>query len=213
MSVKAQNSNSDGNGGSTNTKVDDDDNTNATYKNLTNEKIELIVSKLKDHYYEGKRNDIIFGLAGLLFKSNIALPGAKELVVKLCDFTHDEQKSNRLEVAEDTYTKGINGEDIKGYVHLVEIFTKKRFNGDSNSAVRLVKDISEVLNECDSKGNDDAGKTAAQILIEDNAVLLFKDQYGIPHAKVRIADHSEIIVIETKKFEYYISKLYFDRTY
>jgi len=85
-------------------------------------------------------------LAGLLFKNNIALPSAKELVYKLCDFTHDE---------------------------------KKGFNGDSKFAVRLVKDISEVLNDSDSKNNeDDTGKTATQILIkliEENIVLLFKD--------------------------------------
>jgi hypothetical protein len=55
------------------------------------------------------------------------------------------------------------------------------------------------LNDSDSKGNEhDDGKTATQILIkviEENAVLLFKVQYSIAPAKVRIGSHSEIIAI------------------
>ena len=43
-------------------------------------------------------------------------------------------------------------------------------------------------------------------------LLFFKDQYDIAYGRLKIADHSEIISLKSSKFEYYLSKLYYDYT-
>jgi hypothetical protein len=49
-------------------------------------------------------------------------------------------------------------------------------------------------------------------LAEENAIFFFKDQYDIAYAKVKVADHSKIIALGSSRFEYYLSKLYYDYT-
>lgn len=93
---------------------------NTTYRKLSTDKIKYIVVSLSAHYSEGQRDDIIFGLGGLLFKSNISLSSAKVLVSELCDNTKDKEKDKRIEVLEDTYFKGLNGKNITGYDRLVK---------------------------------------------------------------------------------------------
>jgi hypothetical protein len=95
----------------------------AVYKNLTDTKIEQVISKIKGAYRKGYRDPIVFGLSGLLFKNKIALQSAKDLIGKLCDVTHDEEKSSRLEVVHNTYVKGLEGTEIKGATQLLETFT------------------------------------------------------------------------------------------
>ena len=56
-------------------------------------------------------------------------------------------------------------------------------------------------------------KKQSKILIELamlNTELLFKDQCDIPHAKVKVGNHQEIVSIMSHKFESLITKLYFD---
>lgn len=206
-----------------------DDNNNAakenkytTYNNLTDEKIEHVVIKLKDYYYEGQRDEITFGLAGLLFKLKIALSSAKKIVTILCDSTGDEQKGSRIEVVNSTYLKGLNGEEIIGSTYLVEVFAKIISNNNNISANKVVKDIVQVLNEDNkqngetyNKNNNNSDLTLPQLLIKlatENTSLFFKDQYDKAYAKVGIKDHSEIINLEGNKFKYFLSKLYYENS-
>ena len=48
-------------------------------------------------------------------------------------------------------------------------------------------------------------------LATENSSFLFKDQYGTAHAQVRIADHDEIIRVESSKFKRYLSRLFYDK--
>jgi DNA polymerase elongation subunit (family B) len=198
------------------------------YKNLTDEKIEYILSRLKDYFYKGQRDEIIFGFAGLLFKSKVSLSSAKNLVTILCNSTLDEQKNNRLEVLESTYLNGLNGKEITGSSHLVEILARTISGNNNNadnitSADKIVKDIIEVLNDDDNnKQNEEANNknndfdlNAAQSIIKlakENASLFFNDQYNIAYAKVKVENHEEVIALESSKFEYYLSKLYYYHT-
>src|SRR5919109_5598458 len=66
------------------------------------------------------------------------------------------------------------------------------------------------------KSSDVNGKTqsAADILVElatDNAKSLFKDQYGTAYAQVHIADHDEIIRVESNKFKRFLARLFYDK--
>jgi Bifunctional DNA primase/polymerase, N-terminal len=196
------------------------------YKNLTDEKIQYILSKLRSYYHKNHRDDIIFGLSGVLFKSHISLASAKNLINVLCDSTDDEEKSSRLEVLENTYLNGLTGEEITGYKHLVYVLARiisKNNNGDNNtSADNIIKDIVQVLKDNDNKHkedaddkNNDSDLTPTQLLIKlvkENTSLLLKDQYDTPHAKIKVENHEEIIALECSKFEYYLSKLYYHHT-
>ena len=65
-------------------------------------------------------------------------------------------------------------------------------------------------NEDDDTNNN--FKSAADNLVElvlENSNL-FKDEFGIPHALVKINNHFEVLSIEGSKFESYVSKLYYD---
>ena len=56
-------------------------------------------------------------------------------------------------------------------------------------------------------------KSAADNLVElvlENSTL-FKDEFEIPHALIRINNHFEVLSIEGSKFESYVSKLYYDK--
>ena len=83
--------------------------------------------------------------------------------------------------------------------------------GNKYYADKLVKEISEIL----KPEVADKKPKPQQILInlvQENTLLFFKDQYDIAYAKVKVQQHSEIISLRSSKFEYFISKLYFDYT-
>jgi bifunctional DNA primase/polymerase-like protein len=203
---------------------DDNDNddgkkkVNGIYKILTNLQIEKVGSILKEYYKEGNRDEIIFGIAGLLFKNKIALTSAQELIASLTDSTNDLEKSSRLKVLEDTYLKGLNGQNVIGSTHILEVLTKI-VNGDQDLATKIVRNILQILSNEEEKSDVDKGTdtpSTTQILIQlarENTPLLFKDQYDNPYAKIRISNHIEIISLGSRKSEYYLSKLYYDYTH
>jgi hypothetical protein len=49
-------------------------------------------------------------------------------------------------------------------------------------------------------------------LAKANSEFYFKDQYKKTYAKIRLKDHSEIISLDSNKFKYFLSKLYYDYT-
>ena len=64
---------------------------------------------------------------------------------------------------------------------------------------------------------DDASKairSAADLLVElavENTSLLFKDQYGAAYSQIHVADHDEIIKVESSKFKRYLSRLFYEK--
>jgi DNA polymerase elongation subunit (family B) len=190
----------------------------AIFRSLDERALEQAVSALTTSYRRGHRNSIIFGLAGLLFKSGVSLQSAEYIVTKLCDYTNDEEKSSRLEVLTSTYLKGLNCEEIKGAAQLLDTFAALN-EGGKNSARQILKDICQGLGPnkvtSDNDEHDALTPTTTQTLIQlanEETLLFFKDQYDIAYAKVKIQQHSEIIALATSRFEYFLSKLYFDYT-
>lgn len=189
----------------------------SVYKILRDDKIEQLASDIKESYQRGSRHDLVFGLSGLLFKNKISLPSAKRLISLLCDFTHDEEKGSRHVTLSDTYSKGLDGQEIKGATQLQEVLF--RIHG-SHVAGKILGKISQVLQiDASINGNNndegDAHLSSTQILIRlarQNTVLLFKDQYGVAYGRIRVAEHNEILALESTKFEYYLCKLYYDFT-
>ena len=187
----------------------------SVYRILQDDKIEQIVSDIKESYQKGSRHDLVFGLSGLLFKNKISLPSAKHLISLLCDFTHDEEKNSRLEILSDTYSKGLDGHEIKGATQLQEVLLRIH-NNNTKIVGEILGKISQELRTDDSPtSNDDTYLSSTQILVRlarQNTVLFFKDQYGVAYGRIKVAGHNEIVALESTKFEYYLSKLYYDLT-
>jgi DNA polymerase elongation subunit (family B) len=192
--------------------------------NLQNYNIEQIVSLSKDHYKEGHRDELIFGLSGLLFKNKVALISAKDLISTLCNSTNDEEKNSRIQVLENTYLKALNGDEISGATHVLEVLTLV-CNNDKSAALQILQQISDVLHtgrEQNDKvldygdgNNSDVPETVSRTLIklfDEKALLFFKDQHDIPNVRIKVSDHAEIMPVQCKKCEYYIRKLYYDST-
>jgi len=190
---------------------------------LENTIVEQVVSLLTDYYKEGHRDELIFGLSGLLFKNKITLTSAKGLVGTLCDRTNDQEKNSRIQVLQNTYMKAINGNEISGATHLLEVLMLI-CNNDEVTTLKVFQQISEIL--CSNREKDEANaindnnginsnpqNTVTQTLIElvkEKAVLLFKDQYGTANIRIKVSDHTEIMSVQSKRFEYYVRKLYYD---
>ena len=195
---------------------------NSLFKNLEVSKVTEIVSVLKEHYRAGSRDEMIFGITGLLFKNRVSLPSAKEIISTLCDSTNDEEKTSRLEVLKNTYMKGLNGEELKATSQVLKVLTLLH-DGDEALLIRHYKVYCKSLAVSDAEGEQEImingaktkGNKSANLLIQlvkQNTLLFFKDQYGVPNVMIKVANHAEIMPIQSKKFEYYISKLYFDST-
>jgi hypothetical protein len=66
----------------------------------------------------------------------------------------------------------------------------------------------------DEEDDDKGHHSAADLLVElatENTSLFFKDQYGTAHAQVHIADHDEIIRVESNKFKRYPARMFYDK--
>jgi hypothetical protein len=191
---------------------------------LDNTNTEQMISILVPSYKEGHRDELVFGLSGLLFKNKVALVSAKNLLSTLCDRTNDEEKNSRIQVLENTYMKALNGDEISGATHLLDVLTLI-CNNDEVTALKKLQHLSQILHsekknynsgDSDNDGNSNGfrDKTTQTLvkLIKDQTILLFKDQYGIPNVQIKVLDHTEIMPVQSRRFEHYLTKLHFDYT-
>jgi hypothetical protein len=181
---------------------------NSLFKNLEISKVKEIVSVLKEHYMDGSRDELIFGITGLLFKNKVSLPSAKEIIAILCDSTNDEEKTSRLEVLRNTYMKGLDGEQLKASSKVLEVLTLLH-NGDGDTANKALQSLLQVIRDSSAEGEQDddngaetQGSKSANLLVQlvkQNTLLFFKDQYGVPNVMIKVANHAEIMSIQSKK--------------
>ncbi|HZD35617.1 MAG TPA: DNA polymerase domain-containing protein, partial [Nitrososphaeraceae archaeon] len=121
-----------------------------------------------------------------------------------------------------TYMKGLNGEELKGKSQVLEVLTllhdrdEAAANKTLQSLLQAVRsNESEAPQENDDNGTEPKGNKSANLLmqqVQENALHFFKDQYGMPYVTIKVANHVETMPIQSKKSEYYVSKLYFDST-
>jgi hypothetical protein len=135
--------------------------------NLPSSNIEKIVSLSKDHYREGHRDELVFGLSGMLFKNKVAFTSAENLIDALCNQAEDEEKDNRFRVLQNTYLKALNGNEISGAAHLLEVLTLV-CNNDKSIAFQILQQISDILhtgrkqNDANVIDNGDGNNSSVQ---------------------------------------------------
>ncbi|TVP40446.1 bifunctional DNA primase/polymerase [Candidatus Nitrosocosmicus arcticus] len=129
---------------------------------LSDEQEKKLIEILEPVYVKGQRDDIIFGLSGLLFKKFHSLDCIKRFVIRLCVRCNDEQKDQRVMVVHKTYQKWTNGEEVTGITHLSEVFTKIIANDEA--ANQFIKSITKIL---DNTMNLNMKQTVEGILPDD----------------------------------------------
>lgn len=194
---------------------------------LDDEQVMDIVVILKSYYQKGQRHEFVLYLSGWLRKEGIAIESARKIIEGLAE-NNDEELSDRFATLQDTYSKQ-NSEEIKGYQGLLEILEGQI--GSTDLSHQILKEVQDVFPEnihhdhyaaIDSKAesgdvsgssNRDKLPSASELaigLMDKRAVLYFKDEYGTPHIKVKVGDHTETMPVGSSRFELYVSKVFYD---
>jgi len=193
-------------------------------RELDDEHIMDIVVILKQHYLKGQRHDFVLFLSGWLRKEGIAIESARKMIEGLV--ADDEEPHDRIATLEDTYSKE-SPEEIKGYQGLFEILEAQLGRADlAQQILREVQDVfpensllhdNNAVGDSDAYDDDGGGGTksppASELAIgfvDKRAVLYFKDEYGTPHIKVKVGDHTETMPVRSSRFELYVSKVFYD---
>jgi hypothetical protein len=90
---------------------------------------------------------------------------------------------------------------------------KSELNNIWESALGFVQGIGEQKQEEGDDEETQDRRSQAQIMLElalENISVLFKDQYGVPHAEIQIDTHHEIMKVDSSKFRRYLSKLFYE---
>jgi DNA polymerase I len=206
-------------------------------REIDDERVMDIVVILRPYYLKGQRHEFVLFLTGWLRKEGITLESARKVIEELAE--DDEELHDRLTTLNDTYQKS-NSDDIRGFTGLVEILTAQV--GSEQTPRQILKEIQSILpikakssesnnnakedktetvdsNDADEPTPSRTKKIAKKLidLVYSNCPLLFADQYNKAHvwATVMTAtglSYREVISIESRRFETYISGLYYSNS-
>jgi hypothetical protein len=195
-------------------------------KELDDERVMDITVILKPYYIKGQRHEFILYLSGWLRKEGMAIESARKIVEGLAEV--DEELHDRIATLEDTYSKE-TPDQVKGYQGLLEILEAQL--GSADLALQILKEVQDVFPENRLMLHDSAASDLADLsahidpgggnklpsaselaigLVDKRAILYFKDEYGTPHIKVKVGDHTEIMPVGSSRFELYVSKVFYD---
>jgi hypothetical protein len=210
---------------------------------LDDEQIMDMVVSLKQYYLQGQRNDFVLFLGGWLRKEGIALESARKIIEELGDNDEElPNRLTTLEATyqKDNFDdiKGFSGlvEILAAEVGSED--TAIRILKEIQSTILLLSQPQSIESDDDdatvkrggtqnpeSSDNEEATSTRAKKianklidLVESNCPLLFIDQYNKPHAWATVVtatgqQYREVIPIESRRFETYVSGLYFHHSY
>ena len=88
---------------------------------LDDSKVESIVKELAPFYKTGSRDEIAFSLGGCLHKWQIDEESAIKTINLLATDASDEERSDRIQTIENTYTKKRDSSDVSGRKRFIEI--------------------------------------------------------------------------------------------
>jgi hypothetical protein len=195
-------------------------------KELDDERVMDITVILKPYYIKGQRHEFVLYLSGWLRKEGIAIESARKIVEGLAEV--DEELHDRIATLEDTYSKE-TPDQVKGYQGLLEILEAQL--GSTDLALQILKEVQDVFPKNRLMLHDSAASDLADLgaqieagggnklpsaselamgLVDKRAILYFKDEYGTPHIKVKVGEHTETMPVGSSKFELYASKVFYD---
>jgi Bifunctional DNA primase/polymerase, N-terminal len=187
---------------------------------LDEEQIMDQVVILKPYYWEGQRHELVLCLSGWLRKEGVTAQSAQKVIEALA--ADDEELADRLLTVQNTYEKE-NLDEVNGYAGLLEILESHL--GSTDVARQVLKEVQATIPEkqigdASSTDSEDRGggggnkpPSVSEIaidLIDQRVVLYFNDEYGTPHIKVKVGEHTETMPVGSGRFELYVSKVFYD---
>jgi hypothetical protein len=119
-------------------------NENLSLIKLDRERITRIFNLVKPCYSKGSRDDIVFALSGYLHRRYVSAQSILDTIGYLAE-DDDEQKSSRLEVAENTCKKPRDSNKVSGYKRLVEVLSLAM--GSQIDAKEMISEINTIINQ------------------------------------------------------------------
>jgi len=116
------------------------ENTNNSTINLNDEQIDTLYQSLSPCYRTGYRDQIIFGLSGLMHKHHVAIESSISLIQKLS--IDDEEKDNRLLNVRSTYQK--SPKEVNGYQYFLSVLENVVDGGQPHAKTILRKIIDTI---------------------------------------------------------------------
>jgi hypothetical protein len=192
-------------------------------RELDDERVMDIVVILRPYYLKGRRHEFVLYLSGWLRKEGIIIVSTRKVIEELAD--KDEELYDRQATLEDTYNKE-SPDELKGYQGLLEILEAQ--TSSAQVAHQILKEVQDVFPEngllhnnnavrgSDAYDDERGGTKSPSVselaieIVDKRAVLYFKDEYGTPHIKVKVGDHTETMPVASSRFELYVSKVFYD---
>ena len=121
---------------------------------LDDSKIESIVKELAPFYKTGSRDEIVFSLGGCLHKWQIERESAVKTINLLATDTSDEERSDRIQTINNTYTKKRDSSDVSGRNRFIETLAVVT---NVQTAIDIVTKITQIVIQARNEhggGND-----------------------------------------------------------
>jgi hypothetical protein len=177
-----------------------------------------VIVILRPYYFKGQRHEFVLYLSGWLRKEELTIESARKVVEGLA--AGDEELPDRLTTVEDTYSKD-NADEIMGYAGLVEILQAQ--TGSLDVAHQILREVESTFPERASTedaagdpashGGGNKPPSASEIaidLVDRRAELYFNDEYGTPHIRVQVGEHTETMPVGSSRFELFVSRVFYD---
>ena len=121
--------------------------------NLTSDQIDDIVNLFKDIKFKHSRQNFALGLSGYLFRNQISLDSAVNVISNFCRITHDEEATSRLAAVNTTYTKGNHGGEIIGITMLKKVLNKALAD-DQKRVEEIIEQLGYIISHKGRRAED-----------------------------------------------------------
>ena len=169
-----------------------------TQFDLNAEDVDEIINELTDYYRDGFRHNIIYGLAGLLFKRRISRKSGEHIINKLCDSCHDPEKNDRIITLYNTYDKAISGQEVAGYSSLFNTFAAIAGENKAHETMKCLLSIlnkygNTILNQLNDNVRKELSEHTFEILGYDplTFVIAHNTKKQILHGKINIINSND----------------------
>lgn len=122
----------------------------------------------------------------------------------------DDWRKNAEQINKILKPRGVDPDDIRQLGMSLDDCWESIYNTYCSSEEEKEKEGEETGQKGNAKEVSAAELLLELIQTQEPAVVLFKDQFNVPHALINIYDHYEVLPIEDTKFRRYLSKLYYD---
>ncbi len=165
---------------------------------LNAEDVDEITNELTDYYRDGFRHNIVYGLAGLLFKRRISRESGEHVINKLCDSYHDPEKNSRMITLFNTYETAISGQEVTGYSSLLKTFVAIAGENKAHETMKCLLGIlnkygNPILSQLKDNVRKELSENTFEILGYDplTFVIAHNTKKQILHGKINIINSND----------------------